>query len=172
MSVFLTSDTHFNHYNIIKYCDRPFATVEEMNETIIENWNAVVSENDIVWHLGDFGSGDKEEIARLRSQLNGKIYLVMGNHDNNPMNWYYECGFDKVYDCPVILDEYFILSHHPRTTGSPIYGYLYGHVHNDDLYKDYTYNTFCVCPERNNYTPIKFEDAIANMKKSLQKKGL
>lgn len=53
-NIFFTSDTHFWHENIIKFCNRPFSSVEEMNDTIIENWNKVVGENDIVFHLGDF----------------------------------------------------------------------------------------------------------------------
>ena len=60
--VWVTSDTHFNHANIIKYCNRPFSSVEEMNETIIANWNKVVSEDDMVYHLGDFALGDKSLI--------------------------------------------------------------------------------------------------------------
>ena len=80
--IWVTSDTHFNHANIIKYCNRPFSSVEEMNETIIANWNKVVSERDIVYHLGDFALGDKSLIPNILRRLNGCIKVIMGNHDN------------------------------------------------------------------------------------------
>ena len=58
--VFFTSDTHFNHANIIKFCERPFGSIEEMNEALIANWNRVVGKDDIVFHLGDFCFGGSE----------------------------------------------------------------------------------------------------------------
>ena len=69
--IWVTSDTHFNHANIIKYCNRPFSSVEEMNETIIANWNKVVSQGDTVYHLGDFALGDKLLVLVLLECLNG-----------------------------------------------------------------------------------------------------
>lgn len=154
MRTFIISDTHFGHRNIIEYTNRPFYSVEEMNETLIKNWNSVVKKDDVVWHLGDFGFGSKETIINIRSRLNGKIFLILGNHDSHPMKWYYECGFDKVYDKPVIINDFYILSHMPRVVGADIYGYIYGHVHNDEMYKDYTKNSFCACVERIDYKPI------------------
>lgn len=134
-----------------------------MNETMIKNWNSVVKKDDIVWHLGDFGMGSQEEIRNIVSRLNGKIYLIKGNHDAHSDKWYYDCGFTKVYDRPVLVKDYFILSHAPRSANANIYGYIYGHVHNDDMYKDYTKNSFCACVERINYTPIEFDKAIEYM---------
>lgn len=163
MKEWIISDTHFNHKNIIDYCNRPFSSVEEMNRVLINNWNSVVSNDDIVWHLGDFAMGSKEEITNLVNQLNGRINLIMGNHDNHLVKWYYDCGFNKVYDRPIIIDDYFILSHQPRTVGANLYGYIYGHIHNDDIYKDYTSNSFCACVERINYTPILLEQAKKKM---------
>jgi len=81
-STFFTSDTHFYHENIIKYCSRPFSSVDEMNKAMIDNWNNVVGKNDIVWHLGDFCFGKKDNIMEIFPKLNGKINLVMGNHDH------------------------------------------------------------------------------------------
>lgn len=78
--IWFTADTHLGHTNIIRYCNRPFKTVEEMDEAIINNWNAVVDKWDDVYHLGDFcfkGRGPKY----YREKLNGYIHLVWGNHD-------------------------------------------------------------------------------------------
>lgn len=79
--VFFTSDTHFNHTNIIQYCQRPFKSTDEMNEAMIDNWNSVVGEDDTVFHLGDFCLGGAEEWNKILNRLNGRIYLILGNHD-------------------------------------------------------------------------------------------
>lgn len=79
--LFFTSDTHFNHTNILQYCNRPFKTVDQMNETIITNWNNVVEPDDVVFHIGDFCLGGAEEWNKILDRLNGRIYLVLGNHD-------------------------------------------------------------------------------------------
>lgn len=87
--IFVTSDTHFNHKNIcgptISSWDkgyRHFTSLDQMNATIIDNINAMVGENDILWHLGDFAFGDKSQIPNLRGRINCKtIHLLLGNHD-------------------------------------------------------------------------------------------
>ena len=78
---FFTSDTHFNHANIIRFCNRPFKDVTQMNETLIANWNSVIDKDDTVFHLGDFCLGGAAEWTQVLNRLNGKIYLIMGNHD-------------------------------------------------------------------------------------------
>ena len=78
---FFTSDTHFNHANIIRFCNRPFKDVEQMNEVMIANWNSVIGKDDTVFHLGDFCLGGAAEWTKILERLNGKIYLIMGNHD-------------------------------------------------------------------------------------------
>lgn len=80
MTIFLTSDEHYNHKNIITYCDRPFADVNEMNRGLIERHNSVVQKDDIVWHVGDFSLNEKI-VPEIFKQLNGGHYLVSGNHD-------------------------------------------------------------------------------------------
>ena len=80
-NIFFTSDTHFWHNNVIKFCNRPFSSIEEMNDTIIENWNRVVDKNDIVIHLGDFCFCGSDKFKELVEKLNGRIYLILGNHD-------------------------------------------------------------------------------------------
>lgn len=95
---FFTSDTHFGHANIIKYCDRPFKDVPHMNVSLVENWNSVVGPDDVVYHLGDVALGKWDDWDNWLSQLNGNKILVVGNHDrlfqeNKPeryRRWYAE----------------------------------------------------------------------------------
>lgn len=79
MTTWFTADTHFGHANIIKYCNRPFKSVDEMNEKLISNWNSIVQEGDTVYHLGDFSF---RGYYRYKNRLNGKIILLRGNHDD------------------------------------------------------------------------------------------
>lgn len=81
MKTFFTSDTHFYHENIIEYCNRPFKNVQEMNDKMVENWNSIVGQDDLVYHLGDYCFGSEEKIREINSRLNGHIILVSGNHD-------------------------------------------------------------------------------------------
>ena len=94
--VFFTSDTHFYHGNIIRFCNRPFKDVEVMNETIISNWNITVGQDDIVFHLGDFCLGGSAEWTKILDRLNGKIYLIMGNHDLKNIRQGYIDRFEHV----------------------------------------------------------------------------
>jgi calcineurin-like phosphoesterase family protein len=82
MNTYFTSDTHLQHANIIKYCNRPFKNVDEMDETIITNWNSIVKHDDLVYHLGDIGFGDIKNVLR---RLNGKIVLIRGSHDKSAL---------------------------------------------------------------------------------------
>ena len=77
---FFTSDHHFYHSNVIKYCNRPFDTVEIMNEILVKNWNDTVGPNDIVYCLGDFSMAFRP-VETFTQRLNGTKYLVPGNHD-------------------------------------------------------------------------------------------
>jgi calcineurin-like phosphoesterase family protein len=107
MKVYFTSDTHFSHANIIKYCNRPFykdgdfigegdianrpwinddikqKRAEWMNEVLIKNWNSVVNPEDVVYHLGDFGYINSNDYKKLIDELNGNIIVFQGNHDSN-----------------------------------------------------------------------------------------
>ncbi|MBM7324126.1 metallophosphoesterase [Agrobacterium sp. S2] len=81
---FYTSDTHLMHERLLGMQPRPFATIEEHDETIIERWNSVVGEDDIVYHLGDFAFSLKQNADRIRdifARLKGRKYLIIGNHD-------------------------------------------------------------------------------------------
>ena len=97
--VWFTSDLHFWHKNICKYCNRPFDTVEEMNEALVTNWNSVVKEDDIVFVLGDLGFCGYDKLAPYIERLNGKKYIVQGNHDSDKI-------VAKLYDANLIEDYY------------------------------------------------------------------
>ena len=169
----LTSDTHFFHANILKYCNRPFKDVAEMNEELIKRWNAVVGKNDIVHHLGDFCFGRKENIIEIFPKLNGKIDIVLGNHDHHKIGFYYDVGFHRVYDRPVVVRNFFMLSHAPMewVDNEGVYANFYGHVHDSQVYRTVTPRSVCVCVERWNYAPIKWDDAVEAMKKEEEKKN-
>lgn len=176
---FFVSDTHFCHSNIIRYCNRPWNSgkdaegnlivtpedVERMNEELVRRWNEVVGKDDVVWHLGDFAFGKKENVQRFLSRLNGKVNLVMGNHDHHRIEFYYDAGFHRVYDRSVIIDGFVILSHAPIqwVKDGSVWANLYGHVHNQEMYRHHTSNTYNCCVEVNDYRPVSFEEIKARM---------
>ena len=153
MKVFGISDTHFNHKNIIRYCNRPFQTAEEMDAAMIKNWNETVSNKDVVLHLGDFGLGNKDYIADIVSRLNGKKILILGNHDNWSEQTYRNMGFHTVSRFPIVYNDFFLLSHAPLILSdtTPYFNY-YGHVHADPRYTS-TSTSECLCVERIGYRP-------------------
>lgn len=165
-NIFITSDHHFNHINIIKYCNRPFKDVNEMNKELIKKWNGVVKPNDIVYHLGDFHLGHKDEIKRVVSQLNGKIFLIRGNHDRNTVSTYTEAGLTVLKNAPIILEDYkIILSHRPLLDSIIPENFIniHGHIHNHKLEDDYDTNLYS--PEKHlnvsidvtNFKPMQFK---------------
>ena len=179
--VFFTSDTHFYHSNIIGFCNRPFKSVEEMNETLIKNWNSVVGEDDIVFHLGDFCLGGSVEWTDVLDKLNGKIYLIVGNHDiknlrqgyrnrfeHISMQMHIEIGKQKIY-----------LNHFPFLCFGGAYRetwQLFGHVHTSE------HNTGIDAPrltmlfptqydvgvDNNNFTPVSFYQVKAIIEKQIE----
>lgn len=112
---FFTSDTHFGHANIIRFCNRPFKNVEEMDEALIENWNQVVSEDDTVFHLGDFAFGGSSVWNSIIPRLNGHINLIIGNHDRKNLRQGYMSYFDMVVPQLQIEieDNSIYLNHYP-----------------------------------------------------------
>ena len=166
---FFTSDTHFNHANIIKFCNRPFKDVEQMNEVMITNWNNAISKDDTVFHLGDFCLGGAAEWTKILDRLNGKIYLIMGNHDlknirqgfisrfeHVAMQMHIEVGKQRIYLChfPFLFFE----------GGYKDVWQLFGHVHTrrsnsgiDAGRLQYLYPTqYDVGVDNNNFTPVSF----------------
>lgn len=135
--IYFTSDTHFCHSNILNLCDRPFNSISHMNDTLIHNWNAYVSDNDEIYILGDFlyrGTGrDANQILR---RLKGKKYLIRGNHDKflddpefdaSAFEWvkdYFELDYKK---------RKIVMFHYPIFEWAGFFRdsiHLYGHVHN------------------------------------------
>lgn len=97
-NIFITADTRFGHENTIGFCDRPFQSVEEMDKTLIANWNKVVGVDDIIYHLGAFTLGDFQVARKYFSQLNGKIQ-VLANHWHHDKRW-----LPKNYFGPLTLE--------------------------------------------------------------------
>ena len=149
------ADPHFWHTNIIRYADRPFKTVEEMNSALIKNHNNTVSKHDKVFILGDFALADKEKTANIIQQLQGTLILIMGNHDQRSYKWWLEAGFDQVSKYPIVVDTYTILSHEPIwiEIGGRYYN-IHGHLHNYILDLNRYMN---VCVETTDYKPINLD---------------
>lgn len=157
MKSFVIADLHFGHKNIINLCNRPFASVDIMNEYLILAWNNIVSKQDRVYILGDFAlTRNKQEVANYVSQLNGQKYLIMGNHDSLKVKDYYEAGFDFVSKYPIVLKGFYILSHEPMFVNSncPYYN-IFGHVHDNPIYATKTEQSWCVSVERQDYKPVE-----------------
>jgi calcineurin-like phosphoesterase family protein len=143
--VWFTSDLHFGHRNVIRFCNRPFANEKEMGEKLIENWNSVVGDNDIVFVLGDtFWFNDSKSIKKTLDQLKGKtIYMIPGNHDE--FEHYYRVLDSRIVLCPDIvtlwLQEYgsskkkeIYMQHCPMSTWPHrVNGvwHLFGHIHSN-----------------------------------------
>ena len=163
--IFLIGDTHFSHRNIIKYCNRPFVDVDDMNEQLIKNWNKVVGANDIVYVVGDFALCGKQKIIEIGQQLKGRKRLILGNHDQASIETYREAGFEFVYNHPIVLNDFFIVSHTPMTClpSDGVYAQIFAHVHDDPIYATITPRSCCVSAERINYTPIEFEKVYRAM---------
>lgn len=153
--IYFIADTHFGEDNIRKYENRPFKNVKEMNSILIEKWNETVSHKDEIYLLGDFSNNENENILLM---LRGMKYLVKGNHDVKPNDYYRRIGFIEAYDKPIILDGFWILSHEPLYVNENMpYANIFGHVHNSPLYKTYSRQHYCVSVERIDYKPISFE---------------
>lgn len=160
--IYFIADTHFSEENIMQYENRPFESVAAMNEEMVNRWNRVVQEEDEVYVLGDFGAAGQE--ALMLSRLRGRKFLVKGNHDVRPNQYYRDAGFEEVYDHPVIIQEFWILSHEPLyvNTNMP-YANLFGHVHNSPMIKTFSRQHYCVSVERIDYAPVSFDEVICKI---------
>lgn len=174
--IYFTSDTHFGSERTLKFSQRPFKNVEEMNKAIINNWNNVVRKDDIVYHLGDFGIYD------FVNKLNGKIILILGNYEQNDLKMNFNddftkfssylknLGFSEVIEKQFVLTlpddkkTTLFLTHEPLNC-SKNYFNLFGHVHEKCKCKRFGLNIGTDCF---NFTPatiaevVFYKDAILN----------
>jgi len=136
-NVWFIADTHLNHANVIKYCNRPFSNINEMDKEIIINWNERIEEDDKVFILGDFCFGSKNTWKSYLNELNGHKILIEGNHDKNITYDEFEIvtpladiiieGDEEITDGQKItLCHYPMISWYQSHRGS---WQLYGHVH-------------------------------------------
>ena len=138
MNTFFTSDQHYGHKNICKFADRPYSSIEEMNEALIENHNDTVNYNDVVWFLGDFSFMNADKTKGLLGRLNGQKNLVLGNHDKqlskHSSRFIGKGMFNAIYDYREIHVEKqaIVLFHYgTRVWNKHHHGswLLYGHSH-------------------------------------------
>ena len=157
--IWVTSDTHFCHRRILIYEaeNRPFKNLNEMNEALIQRWNEKVGEKDLVLHLGDFSFGNKNRIKDIVTRLNGRIWLLMGNHDREQHYNWQELGFERNIRYPFLLDDKFIFSHEPLEVIPEGKVNIYGHVHGSKCFNTIDQNRLCACVERWTCAPIEYE---------------
>lgn len=160
MHRWVISDTHFHHSKILGYCQRPFETVEEMNEVLIKNWNSVINEDDIVYILGDFCFGNKEMLREIVSQLKGRKILILGNHDRLTKGAYLDVGFETVTKNPMIVDEDFILSHHPLQGDLGKFYNIHGHKHKLPSEAQFSPKHFDIGVDDHNFFPHNLDTVI------------
>lgn len=188
VNIWFTSDLHFGHRNIMKFCNRPWENVEEMDKALINNWNSVVGKDDIIFDLGDFAFASNSKWKYILNQLNGRHYLILGNHDVSryPGNKTMEL-FERVEHQMIVKidDRYVYLNHYPYLCyGGSYRGHdqtvwqLFGHVHSrpNDTGKDhdrlsmlfpYQYD---VGVDNNNYYPVSWNQIVDIINNQIQGK--
>lgn len=181
--LFFTSDLHFGHNNVIKFCNRPYTNTKEMEKALIDNWNSVVSNEDYAFILGDiFWFNHSKETKRIFGKLNGKkIYVLQGNHDD--FSSYLSKYLDErieILDCDEVTlyvkglqqKEYY-LSHCPlmtwphRENGVPNF---FGHIHSGPRSNNEVDNNLPLWPlqydvgvDNNEYTPIEVRQIMQKL---------
>jgi calcineurin-like phosphoesterase family protein len=165
MNKWFISDTHFSHANIIRYCGRPFKTVDEMNKQLIENWNELVKPNDTVFFLGDFGLGTTDFLASLCSQLNGNKVGIRGNHDGSPVKMH-KIGFDIVLESAFIkIGRHYVELIHAPSLQISVHFQLHGHIH-DKRPNKLVNRQLNLSVEVWNYKPVAEKNIIALLDKA------
>ena len=155
---FFTADEHYNHKNIIKYCNRPFIDVGEMNREIIERHNSKVKKGDIVIHAGDFCmSNHIKDAMQIRNQLNGKHIFLRGSHDawmnkGNGRLYFHEIWEKKIQGQYVVVCHY-ALRTWPRSHYNSWCCYGHSHGKLEPIGKSWD-----VGVDNNNFYPVSFEE--------------
>jgi calcineurin-like phosphoesterase family protein len=153
-NIFITSDTHFHHANIIGYCNRPFSSVEEMDEILVQRWNETVKPGDKVYHLGDVYM--KKRDGSILRRLNGTKVLVIGNHDVGKDKFLHEC-FSRIYAWRFLKEHKLLLTHvpiHESSVSPKVDLNVHGHIHEKPSPPG-PYRNACV--EVNDYRPQPIE---------------
>lgn len=138
--IFFTADTHFGHRNVIQFENRPFRTADEMDEALVENWNSRVFPEDEIYILGDFTLKGPGAANALLERLQGRKYLIRGNHDSyvNRASFHQEHFlWSKDYYELQHREQWFILCHYPLLSWNGMDRgafQLHGHQHNGPLY--------------------------------------
>lgn len=180
-NIWLTSDTHFCHDRGFVYEPRGFTNIGDMNEAIVDRWNAVVKPDDIVYHLGDVMLNDNDKGMEYLKKLNGKIHLLRGNHDTNSRISLYAAAPNVVstgeYATVIKYGKYsFYLSHYPTLTSnlentaslSQHVINLFGHMHQQgNFYNDIPF-MYHVGMDSHNCTPVNIDQVIEDIKKEVQ----
>jgi len=165
--IFFTSDTHFGHANILKYdtSRHIFSSVEHHDASMVMNWNKVVKANDIVYHLGDFAFKNPERHVQL---LNGKIHLILGNHDGKDTRKL--ARWESIQDVLLLKNEKLFLSHYPHYSWpSAHHGicHLFGHVHEAFLHvPGVDWPNLNVGTHFHNFTPVHIDELKDRYNKS------
>jgi calcineurin-like phosphoesterase family protein len=165
MNKWFIADTHFSHGNIIKYAHRPFATVKEMDNSLIANWNQCVDKDDQVFFLGDFGLGDVEHLQAICAQLHGHKICIRGNHDKTPTGMY-RMGFDLVLESAYLkIGRHVVELIHVPSNPPPHHFQLHGHVH-DKRPNKIVSNQLNLCVEVWNYKPVAEQTILSMLDKA------
>lgn len=164
---FIISDTHFGHKRIIDYENRP----ENHEEVMIKNWNSVVNSQDSVLHLGDLHLTNFPKAYDFCNRLNGKKYLIRGNHDGNSEKHYNLLGFEVIEPIFKFFNEIILVfTHQPlimdenHMKNANIWN-IHGHIHSKshpDIHVHSRHINMSV--EVINYTPVRLADIITNIK--------
>lgn len=158
-NTYCIGDNHFWHKNIIKYENRPFSSVEEMNEVMIKNWNEVINNKSKVIILGDWIFGNKDNVESIVRRLKGYKILILGNHDQYSPSYYSQLGVEEVSAYPIIVDDFIMCSHHPMyISDNTPYINVFAHVHGNPEYKTISKQSACLSVERWGYKPVLLGD--------------
>lgn len=162
--VYIWSDIHFGHTNIIQYTGRPFADVSEMNASMIANYQRVVTDNDIVIFGGDISFMNVDATNEILHRLPGYKIQIVGNHDIDRKGNLTNMHFDERHLCMIINDLtndiQLLITHYPLDSVPPGCVNLHGHIH-DKLANPWNIN---ICVEHTNYSPISLDEVITKAK--------